>query len=127
MRLESLLGTRRDPRSRRIERAKRVLAKAAPVLCEDLEGRLLMSVSSWVVTWTGNITPSSATLIPGDRPGRVQVQLNTDPPGSPSHTFMNQTGQDLILLGSLTNFTVIDKVPAALKPQHDTHRRQPPE
>jgi hypothetical protein len=95
-----------------------VIAKAAPSLCECLEGRLFLSVSSWVVTWSGT-TPTSARLEAGSTSGQVRVFLNTNTTPTPDHLFSNTTGQDLILLGSLTNFTVIDKVTAKDKPGAD--------
>jgi hypothetical protein len=103
-------------------RARSALAKAAPsVFCETLEGRVFLSVDSWVITWTGT-TPTSATLEPGPFPGQINVFLNTNTssnPRVPDHPFTNTSGLDILKLASLSGFTVIDKVPAAVKPQYN--------
>jgi hypothetical protein len=76
-----------------------------------------------VVTWApADPTPTSATLEPGQFPGQIDVFLNTNTssnPRVPDHAFTNTSGMDLLKLGSLTDFTVVDKVPAARKPQHN--------
>jgi hypothetical protein len=77
-----------------------------------------MAIHSWDITWSGP-TPTSARL-EGDTlvPGRVAVFLNTNTTTTPDHTFMNTDGMDLIRT-TLSNFTFIDRIPAALKPPND--------
>ena len=117
--LERILESRRILRSHRARRTRSIIATAAPpVLCEDLECRVLMAIHSWDITWSGP-TPTSARLepVPGV-PGRVAVFLNTNTTINPDHTFMNTDGMDLVR-APLSNFTFIDRVPAALKPPND--------
>ncbi len=111
-------ANRREGRAQRARRTRLVIANAAPAVCESLEGRLLMVVHTWDISWTGP-TPTSARLeaVPL-APGKVDVFLNTNTTGIRDFRFENTAGQDLIRT-TLTNFTFIDKVPAALKPQFD--------
>src|SRR5262249_16164428 len=68
-------------------------------------------------------TPTFAVLTQGPGSGNVNVNMYLNRGDADAatnskgfHQFGTATGQDLILLGSLTNFTVIDRVPAARKP-----------
>ena len=116
--LERILESRRTPAALRARRRRSAIARAAPpILCEGLECRLLMVVHSWDITWAGP-TPTSARLEEGQFARQVDVFLNTNTTSTPDHTFMNTDGMDLIRT-SLSNFTFIDKVRAALKPMND--------
>jgi hypothetical protein len=116
MTLSKLSGSRRVIRASSVKLARAVIAKAVPsVLCECLEGRLLLATFSWDITWTGT-TPTSAILTPGQFLGQIDVFLNTNSTETPNHSFTNTAGLDIIDSGNLANFTFIDRVPAAFKP-----------
>ena len=79
-------SARRRVAQRLAHRARSIVTKATPVMCEGLKSRFLMAIHTWDISWIGP-TPTSAELRPGDLVGQVEVWLNTNTGSLPDHTF----------------------------------------
>src|SRR2546430_4221289 len=108
----NLFGNRRGVRARSLNWRRICIARAtAPVLCENLEARRLLTTYTYTV-------PSGYTAVylrATGTPGEVVVRLGS-PTGTIGHTFTDTSGNDVIDCASVSNFLFVDRVSAAFKP-----------